>query len=58
LYAILGWSSFVGMAVMIALIPVPAWAATLMQSLQEVKMQAVSTLAMLQPYINHSSTLD
>lgn len=41
LYAILGWSSFVGMAVMVVLIPVPAWAATMMQSLQKAKMQAV-----------------
>jgi hypothetical protein len=42
LYAILGWSSFVGLAVMVALMPVPAWVATFMQGVQKQKMEAVS----------------
>jgi hypothetical protein len=35
-------SSFVGLAVMIVLIPVPAWVASLMQGVQKQKMKAVS----------------
>ncbi|KAI0798592.1 hypothetical protein BC629DRAFT_232884 [Irpex lacteus] len=40
LYAILGWSSFVGLAVMIALTPVPGWVATLTNTVQKEKMKA------------------
>ncbi|EKM56944.1 uncharacterized protein PHACADRAFT_254352 [Phanerochaete carnosa HHB-10118-sp] len=40
LYQVLGWSSFVGLAVMIALLPVPTWVASLMQGVQKQKMKA------------------
>jgi hypothetical protein len=43
LYVILGWASFVGLAVMMVLMPVPAWFATLMQGVQKEKMEAVSS---------------
>jgi len=35
LYGILGWSAFVGMAAMIALIPVPTWVAKLSGAVQK-----------------------
>ncbi|EKM56938.1 uncharacterized protein PHACADRAFT_208107 [Phanerochaete carnosa HHB-10118-sp] len=40
LYQVLGWSSFVGLAVMIVLLPVPTWVASLMQGVQKQKMKA------------------
>ncbi|KIP03407.1 hypothetical protein PHLGIDRAFT_242940 [Phlebiopsis gigantea 11061_1 CR5-6] len=40
LYNVLGWSSFVGLAVMIVLLPVPTWVASLMQGVQKSKMKA------------------
>ncbi len=40
LYAILGWSSFVGLAVMVALTPVPGWVASLTSTVQKQKMKA------------------
>ena len=40
LYVVLGWSSFVGLAVMVALTPVPAWVATLTNTVQKQKMKA------------------
>ncbi|KAI0685987.1 hypothetical protein BC835DRAFT_1420713 [Cytidiella melzeri] len=40
LYAVLGWSAFVGLAVMIALCPVPAWVASLTSGVQKNKMKA------------------
>ena len=36
------YSSFVGLAVMLILIPVPTWVASLMQDVQKQKMEAVS----------------
>ncbi|EMD36160.1 hypothetical protein CERSUDRAFT_115127 [Gelatoporia subvermispora B] len=39
LYSVLGWSSFVGLASMIALLPVPGYFASLTQSLQKEKMK-------------------
>ncbi|THH01300.1 hypothetical protein EW026_g1369 [Hermanssonia centrifuga] len=40
LYVVLGWSAFVGMVVMIALFPVPAWVASMMRGVQKQKMKA------------------
>ncbi|EKM56946.1 uncharacterized protein PHACADRAFT_172648 [Phanerochaete carnosa HHB-10118-sp] len=40
LYQVLGWSSFVGLVVMIILLPVPTWVATRMQGVQVEKMMA------------------
>ncbi|PSR71574.1 hypothetical protein PHLCEN_2v12546 [Hermanssonia centrifuga] len=40
LYVILGWSAFVGLAVMVSLFPVPAWVASLMRVTQKQKMKA------------------
>ena len=43
LYNILGWSSFVGLAVMIALFPVPGTVAGKIQKVQKEAMRRVST---------------
>ena len=40
LYAVLGWSAFVGLAVMVALFPVPAWVASLTNTVTKRKMEA------------------
>ncbi len=40
LYVVLGWCSFVGLAVMIILAPVPTWIATLTNAVQKEKMRA------------------
>ncbi|KAJ3551734.1 hypothetical protein NM688_g4534 [Phlebia brevispora] len=40
LYKVLGWSSFVGLAVMVVLFPVPAWVGNRMHSTQKKKMKA------------------
>ncbi|KAI0775463.1 hypothetical protein BC629DRAFT_1595092 [Irpex lacteus] len=40
LYVVLGWSSFVGLGVMVALCPAPAWVATLTNTVQKQKMKA------------------
>ncbi|KAI0693031.1 hypothetical protein BC835DRAFT_1520746 [Cytidiella melzeri] len=40
LYAVLGWSSLVGLGVMVALMPVPAWVASLTSGVQKKKMKA------------------
>ncbi|KAI0801943.1 hypothetical protein BC629DRAFT_1591605 [Irpex lacteus] len=40
LYVVLGWCSFVGLAVMIVLAPVPTWIATLTNAVQKQKMRA------------------
>ena len=42
LYKVLGWSAVVGMAVMIALYPLPGWVASKMQDVQKEKMKTVS----------------
>jgi hypothetical protein len=42
LYSILGWSALVGLAVMVALIPIPAMASKLLNGVQKKKMAAVS----------------
>ncbi|VDB89909.1 unnamed protein product [Peniophora sp. CBMAI 1063] len=39
LYLVLGWSAFVGVAVMIACLPLPGWVAKLIQSIQETAMK-------------------
>ncbi|KAI0703637.1 hypothetical protein BC835DRAFT_1262769 [Cytidiella melzeri] len=40
LYVVLGWSAFVGLAVMVGLCPVPAWVASLTSGVQKKKMKA------------------
>ncbi|PSR73260.1 hypothetical protein PHLCEN_2v10875 [Hermanssonia centrifuga] len=40
LYVILGWSTFVGLAVMVILFPAPAWIASLMGDVQKRKMES------------------
>ncbi|KAF7797043.1 hypothetical protein EIP86_008235 [Pleurotus ostreatoroseus] len=40
LYAVLGWSSFVGMVVMVSLFPVPALVAKILSGVQKQKMKA------------------
>lgn len=44
LYKVLGWSAFVGFASIIALIPLPGYIASLIQSVQKKKMVMVSAL--------------
>ncbi|VDB89911.1 unnamed protein product [Peniophora sp. CBMAI 1063] len=39
LYLVLGWSAFVGVAVMIACLPLPGWVAKLIQDIQETAMK-------------------
>ncbi|GJE86639.1 multidrug resistance-associated ABC transporter [Phanerochaete sordida] len=39
LYSVLGWSSFVGLGVMVALLPVPTWLAARLQDVQKQKMK-------------------
>ena len=41
LYKVLGWSAIVGMAVMLALYPLPGWVASKMQGVQQEKMKIV-----------------
>jgi hypothetical protein len=38
---VLGWSAFVGLAVMFALFPIPAWLSARMAHMQAAKMAAV-----------------
>lgn len=43
LYTILGWSAFVGLAIMIGLFPVPGYVAKMIQGIQVVRMKKVGT---------------
>jgi len=44
LYTILGWSAFVGLAVMVALFPIPGYVAKMIQGVQVTRMKKVGTL--------------
>ncbi|PSR81333.1 hypothetical protein PHLCEN_2v6412 [Hermanssonia centrifuga] len=48
LYGVLGWSAFIGLAVMFLLLPLPAWVASLMNDVQQQQMKSVSTFLCLE----------
>jgi hypothetical protein len=45
LYSILGWSAFVGLAVMILLFPIPGYVAKMIQGVQVTRMKQVGKFA-------------
>lgn len=53
LYSVLGWSAFVGLAVMVALMPVPAWVTTRLQGVQIDRMKAVGARPPFYLVLNH-----
>lgn len=59
LYKVLGWSAFVGFGSIIALIPLPGYVASLIQSVQKKKMVMVSALlSHFHPVVEIDDTFD